>query len=488
MNQAILGGGHGDYRNIVLAPASAQEMFDFMRLAFQFSYEYRLPGFILTDGYVGQLKEIYEIPDTLTTLKITPAADIKTSIYVREGILEAHNWKLLRRFEKLKEDPLLQSMQVSPHRIDDPSGRADLVVLSYGIFSRIGRGAVDRARSRGIPAGLLDLKALSPFPEEKIRALAAEGRGFYILEGSTGQLAERVKSVIGPVPVMGGCQRPGGTLPEEEEVAVDIRRTYAGMKQARFFEDAAAYARLLKASPAVAFNRGPRFERISIEESTHQIEYAAGMEGKTPEKRSNPLMTEKNVYFCSGCAHKHGTDILGEALANFRDFEINLYSPVGCSIFLYDYFRKDCINHIQVPHGRGPSAASATKAARPSSLVVAYQGDGDAYDIGLSELLHAAYRGENITVVIINNGIYGMTGGQLSSSTPLGQISKTSPEGRDSARHGHPIDISRLLSRAGVNYFRRTLIGSPDDNRRFAHVLKQALLHQISGSGMSVVE
>ena len=108
-NQAVLGGGHGDYQNIVLAPASAQEMFDLTRLAFKLSYQYRVPGFILSDGYVGQLKEFYEIPDRIEPFEAFRSRDTRTSIYVREGVLEEHNWKLFRRFEELKKNPELKS-------------------------------------------------------------------------------------------------------------------------------------------------------------------------------------------------------------------------------------------------------------------------------------------------------------------------------------------------------------------------------------------
>src|SRR3989338_4576490 len=129
-NQVVLGGGHGDYQNIVLAPASAQEMFDFTRLAFKLSQRYRVPGFILTDGYVGQLKEAYNIPDTLKPFSVSIAQDTRTSIYVREGILEEHNWKLFRRFEEVKKDAELKAIELVPYRLEDPDGDAEIVLVN----------------------------------------------------------------------------------------------------------------------------------------------------------------------------------------------------------------------------------------------------------------------------------------------------------------------------------------------------------------------
>src|SRR3989338_4999534 len=170
-NQAVLGGGHGDYQTVVLAPACAQEMFDFTRLAFRLSSRYGIPGFILSDGYVGQLKEEYAIPDKIEPFEFSHHSDTRTSIYVREGVLEEHNWKLFRRFEELKKDPFLKEMEVSSYRLNDPEGDAEIVLVNYGIFSRIGAGVVDRARERGIPVGQVSLKSLNPFPEAHPREL-----------------------------------------------------------------------------------------------------------------------------------------------------------------------------------------------------------------------------------------------------------------------------------------------------------------------------
>ncbi|OIO39557.1 MAG: hypothetical protein AUJ72_00560 [Candidatus Omnitrophica bacterium CG1_02_46_14] len=487
-NQAVLGGGHGDYQTVVLAPASAQEMFDFVRLAFKLSYQYKIPGFILSDGYVGQLKEEYQIPDTVKPLQIPMTSDTCTSIYVREGILEEHNWKLFRRFEELKKDPQLKNMECSAYRLNDTDGPAEIVLVNYGIFSRIGFGVVDRARELGIPVGQISLKSLNPFPEEQIREIIKKFGPLYVTEGGINQLTQRLKTVVGEFGIVGACQRPGGTLPEEKEIVADLEVLIREIRRTEYQTRFAEYKKLLSYGQPFRMNRGDKFNKIRLEVSTHDVEYKAGMKGKSPESRGIESMTDKNMYFCAGCDHKHNTEALGTVFDKFKNYELTLFSPVGCSIFLYDFFKKDKVHNIQVPHGRGPAAASASKRSKPESLVVCYQGDGDAMDIGLGELLHASARGEKITVILVNNGTYGMTGGQLSATTPMDQFSKTTPKGRDSNLNGFPIDISQLLHRQGVSYYRRTLVGTPDLNQRFSHFLLQALLHQLKGDGMSVIE
>ncbi|MBI4352938.1 MAG: hypothetical protein HY593_03335, partial [Candidatus Omnitrophica bacterium] len=487
-NQAVLGGGHGDYQNLVLAPSSAQEMFDFVRLAFRLSSQYKIPGFILTDGYVGQLKEEYDIPDAVTALPAAISRDVRTSIYVREGVLEEHNWKLFRRFEALKKEPLLKEKAVTAYRLDDPAGKAEVVLLNYGFFSRIGCGIVDRARAQGLPVGQVSLKVLNPFPEETLKNLVKDYGALYVMEGGIHQLGERVQTVVGALPLVGAYQRPGGTLPEEKEVVEDLKFLVEKMRGSAFRERLREYTRLSFDAFPPRVNRGKRFERIRLTESTHDAEYAAGMDGKSPEGRKIESMTDKNTYYCAGCDHKHSTEALGAAFDAFKDFEVYLYSPVGCSIFLYDFFKKDRVHNVQVPHGRGPAAASATKRAKPHSLVISYQGDGDALDIGLGELVHASARGEKITVILMNNGTYGMTGGQLSATTPVDQFSKTTPKGRSSELFGFPLDVSQLLHPQGVSYYRRTLLGTPELNKQFSHFLAQAFLHQLKGDGMSVIE
>ncbi|MEI8345209.1 MAG: thiamine pyrophosphate-dependent enzyme, partial [Candidatus Omnitrophota bacterium] len=403
-NQAVLGGGHGDYQNLVLAPASAQEMFDFTRLAFKLSATYRLPGLILADGYIGQLKESYEIPDRFEPVKINSSWDIHSSIFVREGILERHNWKLYRQFQLLKNDAELDRINVAPYRLDDPAGPAKVVLVNYGIFSRIGYGVVDRARAAGLPVGQISLKSLNPFPEKKIRQIVERYGPLYVMEGSINQLHDRLRMTVGLVPIVGACQRPGGTLAEEREIVDDLKDILVMVCDKKYQAKLEFWKELYREPVPFKVNRGLQYDKIETQESSHDVEYRVGMEGKCPENRPFESMTDKNTYFCTGCDHKHSTEALGKLFDRLKGFDVTLYSPVGCAIFLYNFFKKSRVNHVQVPHGRGPAAASASKHARPDHVVICYQGDGDALDIGIGELMHAAARGENITVVLMNNG------------------------------------------------------------------------------------
>jgi len=487
-NQAVRGGGHGDFQKIVLAPSSVQEMFDFMKRAFKWSARYRMPGFILTDGYVGQLKESYEIPDTLEKPLVIQPQNIHTSIFVREGVLEEHNWKLVRRFEEASGDAELREMEVRPYRLEDPAGPARIVLVNYGIFSRIGLGVVDRARRLGIPVGQVSLKVLNPFPTEKLKEALRRFGPVYVMEGAIDQLGERVRAALGAFPIIGSCQRPGGTLPNEKEILEDLSRLIRETDWKTYGQRLKTFMDLNFDQASLFENRGRRSETISLDECTYDVEYRAGMEGKRPETRAQSCMTDKNTYFCAGCDHRHSTEAIGTVFEALKGADLTLYSPVGCSIFLYDFFKKNHVRHIQVPHGRGPAAAAATKRGRPDSLVLCYQGDGDALDIGLGELLHASSRGENITVIVMNNGTYGMTGGQLSSATPLDQFSKTSPKGRRPDTHGYPLNLAKMLHSKGVSYFRRTLLGTPEFNQNFCQYLAEAFVHQVEGRGMSVIE
>ena len=125
-------------------------------------------------------------------------------------MLEKHNWKLLRRFEELKKDPALKKMSIQPYRLDDPSGDAEIVIVNYGFFSRIGCEIVDRAREAGIPVGQLSLKALNPFPEKELLDAVKKYGPLYAMEGGIDQLGERIRTVVGKFGVVGSCQRPGG--------------------------------------------------------------------------------------------------------------------------------------------------------------------------------------------------------------------------------------------------------------------------------------
>lgn len=484
-----LSAGHGDFSPIVWAPASCQEMYDFGRLAFEYAYRYQVPGFILTDGYIGQLREKYRMPDSIRPRPQADSRRLRSSIYVRESVLTAHNWKLFRRFERMRQDASLQQLAIHEYETEAKGVPADILILSYGIFSRIGFGVVERARREGLSVGQASLKVLSPFPQEQLRALARRHKALYVLEGSCGQLHEKVREAVGQVPLVGLTAYPGGDLPCEAEVVENLRRfseqlspEYLGWKtEALALED-----KVRRLQSRIAPNRGATYEQIPLDEATYPYEIQGNRKARHP--RSNPIMTDVPFSYCVGCGETTAVASIAKVLARLPQFDKVLYSPVGCSIFLYDYFKEEFVRNVQVPHGRSSASASASKRVEPEKLHISIQGDGDALDIGFSELIHTMERGENITIVLFNNGTYGMTGGQVSSSTPLGEYSATTQQGRDPKRHGAPLDLAQFIAQPGVAYFRRALLGSQEEIQAFENALANALYHQMAGHGVSIVE
>jgi 2-oxoisovalerate ferredoxin oxidoreductase beta subunit len=196
---------------------------------------------------------------------------------------------------------------------------------------------------------------------------------------------------------------------------------------------------------------------------------------------------QHQTHYCPGCGHGIVTKLLGQAIDQLgvQDRTI-LISPVGCSVFGYYYFD---VGNIQVSHGRAPAVATGVKRSRPDSLVVAYQGDGDLAAIGTAEILHAANRGEGITVLFVNNGIYGMTGGQMAPTTPLGRKSTTSPYGRTASNDGYPLRICELLNALDAPVFlERVALGNNKQIMQAARAIRRALENQVKGLGFSLVE
>lgn len=203
------------------------------------------------------------------------------------------------------------------------------------------------------------------------------------------------------------------------------------------------------------------------------------------ERKSGPA--KESTHYCPGCGHGNVHKMIAEALT---DMQINrrtvFVSPVGCSVFGYYYF--DCGN-FQAAHGRAPAVATGIKRANPKALVISYQGDGDLAAIGTAETIHAANRGENITVFFVNNAIYGMTGGQMAPTTLIGQRSTTTPLGRIEGLHGNPIRVCELLATLPApTYIERVAIGDSKHVMKARKAIRKALQIQVEGKGYSFVE
>ncbi len=205
--------------------------------------------------------------------------------------------------------------------------------------------------------------------------------------------------------------------------------------------------------------------------------------GQFERKPGDQLTT----HYCPGCGHGNLHKFIAEAIDDFGMQDKTVFvSPVGCSVFAYYYFD---VGNIQVAHGRAPAAATAIKRALPDSLVISYQGDGDLAAIGGNEILHAANRGESISVIFVNNAIYGMTGGQMAPTTLVGMKTSTSPYGRDLQHEGFPLRVSELLATLdGPTYIERVGIFDNKSRMKARKAVRKAIKNQIEGRGFSLVE
>jgi 2-oxoisovalerate ferredoxin oxidoreductase beta subunit len=193
------------------------------------------------------------------------------------------------------------------------------------------------------------------------------------------------------------------------------------------------------------------------------------------------------THYCPGCGHGVLHKMVAEAIDDFKIQDRTIFvGSVGCSVFLYYYFD---VAAIQGAHGRAPAIATGVKRVRPDAIVFTYQGDGDLAAIGGNEILHAANRGEPITVFFVNNGIYGMTGGQMAPTTPLGQKTTTSPRGREFGVEGPPMRMCELLATLdGPAYIERVALTDAKQHMRARKAVRKALQNQIEGRGFSFVE
>ena len=193
------------------------------------------------------------------------------------------------------------------------------------------------------------------------------------------------------------------------------------------------------------------------------------------------------THYCPGCPHGIVHRLVAECMdeMGIEGDSVGI-APVGCSVLAYNYFGCDM---IEASHGRAPAVATAVKRVHPENMVFAYQGDGDLASIGMAETVHAATRGENISVIFINNAIYGMTGGQMAPTSLPNQVTQTSPYGRDVSTAGYPIRVSELLSSLdGVAYIERVTVDTPAHVRAAKKAIKKAFTYQMEGRGYTHVE
>lgn len=199
------------------------------------------------------------------------------------------------------------------------------------------------------------------------------------------------------------------------------------------------------------------------------------------------VLLDNTMHYCPGCSHGTVHRIVAEVIEemNMQDKTIGC-APVGCAVFIYNYINVD---FAECAHGRAPALATAIKRLNPDHLVFTYQGDGDLAAIGTGETIHACNRGENIAIIFINNGIYGMTGGQMAPTTLIGMKSSTCPYGRDVQLNGYPLNITPLLAQLeGTCYVTRQSVHTANNVKKTKKAIRKAFENSMAGKGTSVVE
>jgi 2-oxoglutarate/2-oxoacid ferredoxin oxidoreductase subunit beta len=218
---------------------------------------------------------------------------------------------------------------------------------------------------------------------------------------------------------------------------------------------------------------------------------AAGVRHGEPEGRviaGRPEhLADRSTHYCPGCGHGIVHRLIAEVLDDLGLAERTIaVAPVGCAVFAYDYLALD---FVEAPHGRAPAVATGIRRVRPDAFVLTYQGDGDLAAIGTAEIVHAAARGERITAVFVNNGIYGMTGGQMAPTTLLGQRTTSTPTGRERATTGFPMRMTEMLAvLPGVAFAARGSVADAASVGRTRGLLRRACQAQLQGTGFAILE
>jgi len=203
--------------------------------------------------------------------------------------------------------------------------------------------------------------------------------------------------------------------------------------------------------------------------------------------QKSSLILDNTMHYCPGCSHSTVHRIVAEVIEemNMQEKTIGV-APVGCAVFIYNYIDVD---FSESAHGRAPALATAIKRLNPDHLVFTYQGDGDLAAIGTGETIHACNRGENIAIIFINNGIYGMTGGQMAPTTLVGMKSSTCPNGRDVELNGYPLNITPLLAQLeGTCYVTRQSVHTANNVKKTKKAIRKAFENSMANKGTSVVE
>ena len=198
-------------------------------------------------------------------------------------------------------------------------------------------------------------------------------------------------------------------------------------------------------------------------------------------------LADVSTHYCPGCTHGIIHRLVAEAIDELGIEGTTVgVAPVGCSVMAYNYFNCDM---VEAAHGRAPAVATGLKRAMPENIIFTYQGDGDLASIGMAETVHAAARNENITIIFVNNAIYGMTGGQMAPTSLPGQVTQTSPYGRDTNHCGFPVRVSEMLAQLeGPEYIERVAVNNVKNVKNAKKAIAKAFKNQVEKKGFSLIE
>ena len=420
-----------------------QELADLTVKAFDLADQYRMVVIVLGDGFIGQMSEPITLPEpsgrtfdksawALTGAKGRETHLIASMRLTPEDALEKLNLRLQAKYRQIEEkEPLWEEQQVSD---------AEVLLVGFGLSARICRAAVTALRRAGIAAGLFRPITLWPFPSPALARAARGKRRVLVVEMNAGQMVEDVRLAVGD-------ERTGG-LPGHP------RRHHSRGGPDRRKDQGTCPLR-------------PRPRRSC---TTGRARSASG-----PITIARAAGTASSTSCWRRCIDELG----------IQERTI-LIAPVGCSVLAYNYLKVD---GCEAAHGRAPAVATGVKRVHPDRIVISYQGDGDLLAIGTGETIHAANRGEKITVIFVNNAIYGMTGGQMAPTTLQAQKTKTSPYGRNPAEAGFPIRACELLATLDAPVFiERCAVNSVKAVLKTRRAIMKGLRNQVEGKGYSFIE
>ena len=346
------------------------------------------------------------------------------------------------------------------------------MLVGYGIVGRILKAVAAEARAERASRWACCGRSRSiPSRQLHFQRLAKRARVFVVVEMSNGQMLEDVRLALNGARPVEFLSRMGGNVPSHEEVLAFVREL----------------AR--RTSPAISRQwSGRGADGSCLARLISEYEVSHGKAKAFYERYERKEELQHQTHFCPGCGHGKVHKMLARAIdeLGIQDRTI-LVGPVGCSVS--SPTTTSTWATCQAAHGRAPAVATGVKRSRPESIVIGYQGDGDLSAIGSAEILHAANRGENITVIFVNNAIYSMTGGQLAPTTLLGQKSTTTPEGRSAANEGYPLHVSELLATLEAPvYIERVGLGDNKQIAQAARAIRRAVENQVRGLGFSLIE